>query len=385
MDKFAYQNAIAFFTTARNLAATPEILGQLCPHLTAGEIKIIIRKAKLQKRGYYFALPPLLIDGVVTAASIDPACTRKGARHPATINFAFSQEVSIKSVAYSKRALAFARRHWGDSLVEDQARSFVTFILQDSTKLNKHGYPTTVAVVHITTGRDWNAINNDRSAPHSQLVNDSILHVTRFKSISAEMKKGRGGFTSWCCSNCGGGLSLTACSACCSPFKDDQYRCGWDTPLPAKVVEYLKQHGHRFAVDPAIAQKLEIARWSRDHSRALNEATAEQITELKRQLEEATKVAESSASQLRTAHATITESLGELLEADNAAKQAADQKRLTLAEKRKTGDLELARQRKEAGSAKSRKPTKLPKPPKPPKPQKPAKRRRKEHIPNPGH
>ena len=363
MNKTAYQNAIAFFTTARQLEPTPSVLAQLCPHLTAGEIKIIIRKAKLQKRGYYFALPPLLVDDMVTVASIDPAGSSKGKRYPATINFAFADEVDLKSVAYSKRALAYARRHWGDTLVTSKGKSYVSLVIQDPTKLNERGYPTTVTEVHFVTGRDWNDLNNDQSAPHSQLVNDSILHITSLKSVGAELQGRRGGFTDYCCAHCGGGLSLAGCTACNNRFKDNHFRCGWETPLPAKIVDYLVQHGHRFAVDPAIARTLEAARRDAREAEYEKDMARVEIRELRLRLDAATQAATLAAGLEEIATATIEATTAELVRADENARLIRQQ----VAERRKLSDRELARQRKEAKVSKK------------------TKGKKAKHIPNPGH
>lgn|GEM_PF-1002086 len=59
-----------FFSTARDLAATPEIVGQLCPHLSQAEVKEIIEEAKSKKSSYFFAAPPILTDEVVGVAGI---------------------------------------------------------------------------------------------------------------------------------------------------------------------------------------------------------------------------------------------------------------------------------------------------------------------------
>ncbi len=349
MHKNIYQNILAFFSTASKLAATPEIVGQLCPHLSKAEVKAIIAKAEREKCSYYFAMPPLLIDNVVGVACIEPASKDGSEPQVASISFVFAQKVTPKSVRYSKRALNFARRYWGDSLVTDKSKSYVTICVKDPTKLDDNGSATTTTCVHFTTARNWQDLLADHSAPQSQLINNSILHITSVAALAMELGNEGGCYgNDCCCAHCGGGLFLTVCTACNHNFEDDGWSCGWNTPLPEKIVSYLVQHGHQFAIDPAVARHFEAAKWSQSQSIRIQEEQAQRIIDLKRQLELATAQLTSASEQERKAKVQIYQ-ISELLHRlSDDAKDDAELRQKRVAAARRNSNRELIKSRKEA-------------------------------------
>ncbi len=354
MNKSTYQNILAFLSTASKLSATPDFVSQICPHLTLMEVKAILAKVGRTGRSYYLAMPPLLIDGVVGVVVIDPAGESNGAHFPARINFVFGQKVGVKSANYAKRALSFARCHWGDTLVADEAKSYVSIFLQDPTKLDAHLCPTTTTLVHFTTNRDWNEILNDHSAPTSELINRSIMHVTTLRAVGMELENEHRHFRNdCCCAHCGAGLCLTRCSACNHSYKDDEFRCGWTTPLPEKIVDYLLQNGHQFAINPAVARQLEAAKWSQVQSVRIREEQDKRIADLRQDLETAIGKAHDAADQERKAKQTIyqTSELLERLSYDEL--ENAEFRRNGMVRARRNSNRVITNLRKEAKAAKT--------------------------------
>lgn len=136
-------------------------------------------------------------------------------------------------------------------------RSFCTFIVEDPSNLIK-GYPKTTHEIYVVLNRDFNELNNDKSAPSSVNFDNAIIEMTLDKEKGRELRGSMGGFTEYNCAHCGGGLLLRSCSSCGHEFNDDHYRSGWYTPLSPKMVAFLEQQGHKFAVSPEIAQKNEM-------------------------------------------------------------------------------------------------------------------------------
>jgi len=116
--------------------------------------------------------------------------------------------------------------------------------------------------LYVTLNRDLNEIINDHSRPESELFDDAIAEMTIDEKIWHELKGGRGTFTEFNCAYCGSGLGFSGCSGCGHKFDDDQFRCGWSTPLSKKMVELLQQKGLVFKKDPQIAWATERDRFN---------------------------------------------------------------------------------------------------------------------------
>lgn len=268
---------------------TPADMAMLCPHLTAEEAV----QAFTTGSGYV-AVPSLRIRhgfqivshqrewveeirgwGVVNGQ--DTRIVIGSKNHPAQLNWScagrtlasYADGMSHGDVfapyTHADRAMKFAEDHWGDELILDDWVCVVEIFVQDPTDLvtdRYHtDYPRTKAVLYIALSRDLGKIMNDHSKPESDLFDEAIAQMTLDRFVWHEIKGGRGGYTEFNCAHCGAGLELSGCSGCGHRFRDDQYRCGWHTPLSRKMVAFLHDHGHLFKVDPEIARTKEREGW----------------------------------------------------------------------------------------------------------------------------
>lgn len=134
--------------------------------------------------------------------------------------------------------------------------SYCTFVIEDPTDLKK-GYPKTTHELHVLFNRDFNDLMSDRLAPSSVNFDNAIVEMTLDKEKARELRGSMVGFTEYNCAHCGAGLSLRGCNSCGHEFKDDHFRCGWNTPLSPKMIAHLEQSGHKFVVSTDVAQKAE--------------------------------------------------------------------------------------------------------------------------------
>jgi hypothetical protein len=264
-------------------------MAMLCPHLTTAEAV----KA-FNTRSGYVACPPLLIKhsfqivsysnewveqikvSRVKNSEVD-ACVVGTKNHPSCLNYSGANR-TLRSYADGKRrgdvflkypgmykAMKFAEENWGSELILDDWVDVMTIYIQDPTDLFNDLYhkdqPRTKMVLYVTYNRDWNELINDGSKPESELMDDAVSQMTVDRVIYSELKGGRGGFTEFNCAHCGYGLNLTGCDGCGYRFDDNHYRSGWYTPLSRKMVEFLRQNGHEFKVDPELAWAKERQNW----------------------------------------------------------------------------------------------------------------------------
>lgn len=268
---------------------TPQDMAMLCPHLTADEAV----EAFTTDSGYV-ACPPLrvrhsfqvlwyckervekikerdVIKGkethVVIGTKVRPALLVwayvERIREPSTDGRSCDDErLTCKHI---DKAIKFAEDNWGGELILDDWNSFVELYVQDPTDLVNYryrkDYPCTKAVLRVALTRDLNELLNDESKPESELLDDAISQMTLDHLIGHELRGGRGGFTGFNCVNCGAGLSLSSCTGCGHRFRDDQFRHGGNAPLSRKMVEFLRENGHKFGVDPEIAWTKERESW----------------------------------------------------------------------------------------------------------------------------
>lgn len=271
---------------------TPQDMAVMCPHLTAEEAV----QAFTTDSGYV-ACPPLRIRhgfqilsyhkewveeikvwGVIDGKETQTVTGTKN--HPARLDWSYANRTP-KSYADGKshgdvfssykqmdKAMKFAEDNWGDELILDDWDSVVEFYVQDPTDLVNDryhkDYPRTKAVLRVTLTRDLNEVINDHSKPESELFDEVISQMTLDHVIWHELKGGRGGFTEFNCAHCGAGLGLSGCSGCGHRFRDDHFRCGWNTPLSRKMVTFLRENGHEFKVDPETAWTKERENWERN-------------------------------------------------------------------------------------------------------------------------
>lgn len=233
---------------------TAEDMASVCPHLTKEQAL-----AAFRCDSGHVACPPLRIRGGHNVIAF-----YKDWKKP-TLTHAFSGR-TLKSYAngkkhgdiftpsiYMEEAMLYAEDNWGDELIQDNWVDVIRFHIQDPTNLSKNGSPMTTHTLMVTINRDWNELINDHSKPESQLLDDAIMEMSLDPLIMNELKGGRGGFTQYNCAFCGHGLGLSGCNCCHHNFRDDQFRCGWDTPLSSKMVKFLQANGHVFKMNPKIA------------------------------------------------------------------------------------------------------------------------------------
>ncbi len=264
---------------------TAEDMARLCPHLTQEQAV----EAFTTGSGYV-ACPPLRIRGAFQIISYrkewvekvkisrvkdgeEDASVTGNKNHPPRLQYAYASR-TVRSYAdgkphgdllteyqYMKEAMAFAEANWGDELILDDWESVVSFYVQDPTDLVNdryhRDYPRTKAVLYVTLSRDLNKIINDHSKPESVLFDEAIAQMTLDDHVWNELKGGRGGFTEFNCAHCGAGLLLSSCTGCGHRFRDDHFRSGWHTPLSPKMVAFLRESGHEFAIDPEVAWEKE--------------------------------------------------------------------------------------------------------------------------------
>lgn len=270
---------------------TPAALAPFMPHLTVKEIATLIAKVKRTGAPLYLAIPAVTVAETFHVACIEPRTTGKGAK-PMRLRLLIARNIKEETkdpTKYAKRAVQYAQKHWGDTLIPDTWKSYVTLILENPKDLHADGQPRTKLELTFVTARDWNVINNDRSGPHSQLINDSIVKITHLDAEASEIRGGRGGFAEFSCIRCSSGLGCGGCPNCKARFRDSESRSGWGTPLPAKVVDYITSLGYRFTIDPKLAQAVEQHGWAlskaqyeRDEARKERYALEARLAEVKK-------------------------------------------------------------------------------------------------------
>lgn len=261
--KLAYSAAIQFLANQATgiPITTPAALKPFLPHLTEAEIKALIKKANRQQCNYGLALPALVVKDTILIARIEPGKSGRG-KKPARLKYVYAKRVGESGdvVSYTTRATAYARKHWGNTLIADTWTSIIRAEVQNPKELTD-GELCTNLTLYFVTAREWNDIRNDRSGPTSVLVDQSTVFVTHLATEAAELRGGRADYSDYNCFHCGGGLGAGNCTSCGSRFKDGELRSFCGTPLPQKLVDYANRLGFRFAIDPALARAAEQGAW----------------------------------------------------------------------------------------------------------------------------
>lgn len=263
---------------------TAEEMALLCPHLTPDQAVEAFTKGD-----GYVACPPLYVSNAYNVLAHrsewveeikewhDGKLVVVGTKnHPARIDSAFARRTRASYVdpqmhydygydtLHFTEAIQFAEDNWGAELVLDNWACVVEIFIQDPTELVNDryhkDYPRTKAVMSVALSRDINSIINDRSKPQSELMDDAIIKMSIDVFAWSEMRGSRGGYTDFKCAHCGAGLSLTHCTGCGHQFRDDQFRCGSNTPMSRKMVAFMRESGYSFAIDPEIAITAELER-----------------------------------------------------------------------------------------------------------------------------
>ena len=183
-----------------------------------------------------------------------------------------SSATSADNTPHTAEARQFAEDNWGDKLVNDTWTEVVLFNVEDPTDLVNDRYhtdqPRTKAILYIALNREINTLINDKSKPESELFDEAIVEMTLDVAVWDEIRGGRGGYAEYNCAHCGDGLNLSFCSGCGHKFKDNFFRKGWHTPLSRRMVKFLRDNRHEFAVDPKIARTAEQRRFAELGTRA---------------------------------------------------------------------------------------------------------------------
>lgn len=284
MKHFAYSDAVNFLACQPDVpVTTADSIASFMPHLTKPEIDCVLACVKKNGVSYSLALPATLVADTVLLARIEP-------RVPGRNGLPMRLELSSRArragqtepfIKYTKRALDFARKHWGKKLIPARWKSYVEVCMQDPGNRTELGYPRTDLVLGVALNRELNDILGDHSRQRTQLLDSCIAAITHRPVEGIELKGECGGFPLYNCSRCGSGLHLKRCSACKISFRDNQARTGWDTPLSEQLVEYVVRLGHRFAVHPHLARRVELDRWHK----ARLELELQQVAQQREQLE----------------------------------------------------------------------------------------------------
>lgn len=244
---------------------TEEDFKQICPHLDADQIKELRTQEEL-----YFACPPTYVSYSYSILSFN--------KKRNTLRYAFEQRHPLSytdgalhydvnfSFAFMEESSRYALTHWGDELITDNWRSFITFIIDDPSDKRMGlfgGTPKTKMWLYVGINRDWTGLLNDHSKPKSDLIEEAIVTLTTDPFFGNHLKGGRAGYSEFNCACCGGGLSSSACTGCEKTFKYDDFRSSWNTPLPKKITDYMIKQGHQFTIDPQIARTLERKKFCR--------------------------------------------------------------------------------------------------------------------------
>lgn len=267
---------------------THEDLARFCPHLTKEQAV----KSLQSERGVV-ACPSLYIrngyqilcyykEWTETVTIYDPVTdnpTTVTKNHPPMLSWLGSGR-TIQSYKDGKphgdvfynykhiaEAINFANKNWGDELVIDDWEAVMEIYLQDPSDLVTDRYhrndPRTKMVIYLALNRDYNEIINDRSKPEHEQLGAAVTQITNDRLIWSEIKGGRGGYTEFSCAYCGSGLNLDHCKGCGHRFRDNLFRCGWYTPLPKKVTDYIVSQGHSFTINPEISVKRALEKWNK--------------------------------------------------------------------------------------------------------------------------
>lgn len=243
-------------------------MARLCPHLTREEAI-----AAFTSGTGYVALPPVRVKNAFQIVSYHAGYTNdRGEKYPPRLSWSYSSRTDgSHPYKHMQKAVTYAANHWGDTLVQDSWSYVMDIVLQDPTRLVRGPFsanadqPKRVRTICLAMSRRLDSIWNQSNPPmpDSQLIDQAIIELTTDPLVARELEGGRGGGTQFNCAHCGGGLSLSGCTVCLHRFRDDQFRCGWRTPLPQTVIDLLRSQGHTFGQDPSIAVMRELEQFQR--------------------------------------------------------------------------------------------------------------------------
>ncbi len=230
----------------------PEDIAALCPHISPKDAFAAFRD------GTGVAIPPGLVDGRFHVVFLE---AREG-RRPTTLERLKTEREHLASKhRAASEALAHARQHWRDALVQDEWPGIFRIFVRDPINLvtlsTGRRYPSSKGILYATLNRTFTEILNDGSLPGSALLDAAIIRILPEGPLADELMGPGEVAGSFYCANCGSGLGPSSCPGCRHRFDDDHCRSVWDAPLPPKAVAFLREQGHAFAIDPAEASERE--------------------------------------------------------------------------------------------------------------------------------
>jgi hypothetical protein len=257
-----YRKALEAAYSIKN--PTPEQMLAVCPHLPEERA---LEELMSKETGGYLALPPLRVHGAYHIAHYGTGVPRENSepyftvsrtgRLPSSYSDA-AQGVDSSRLGYSftDEAQAYAAMHWPDELIRDTWVTFGWFDLFDPATVLEGTTADLkfVCGMGVALNCDWDVINNDRSKPAHEHVDEAVAHVTTNDLEGRELKGSRSNHLLVFCSRCGGGLACGNCLGCGRQYPWTQISIpgvGNIIPLPPKLVKFLRQTGHEFELDPA--------------------------------------------------------------------------------------------------------------------------------------
>lgn len=282
---------------------TPQDMAECCPHLTEGQAI----QAFTTGSGYV-ACPPLRVrqafhelqydkgknEGALFAIEGSDAVTVGilSITRPPQLQWAYAGRISkyyanpklrrnrIPQKKDLSLAVQFAEDNWGNELINDNWKSFLSIHLRYSKNLNVDysfgGYPDEIAVLHVTLSRNYDDLTRDESKPPSEIVDGAILQMTTDPFIGRELKGGRAEDPLSRCAYCGSSFhteykhhySKSVCMNC-SNYEDPYNNGGWEFPLTPKMFAFFKEKGYVFTCDPETVRMRDHKEWELSKQRLL--------------------------------------------------------------------------------------------------------------------
>ncbi len=246
-----------------------------CPHLDISEIGELFYEADDTGRVVFIG-PPLKIRGAehiyhLTAVEENNKRVLKftwGGVYRRKESYALVDNVPPngwlpREFNYRERVANWAETNYGNLLMWDRSRQFLSLSVVDPSRRTLHHYPVVVKQVLLSMRDQWIDLEplQDRY-PMPQLIETSLEWITDNPFISAEMIGPMLPLHGFNCSYCGGGLGLDKCHFCKRPVcSKRQARCDWPYPIPLRVCDELRWMGD-FATSPANAMKAYYAQWA---------------------------------------------------------------------------------------------------------------------------
>lgn len=251
---------------------TAEDMAMMCPHLSPTEAV-----EALTTGSGHVACPPLRVDSAFQIIayhsewierSLDKGVLVGTKNHPPTLRWAYAGRLGgTATYKHADSAIEFAKGNWSKDLTAVTWQDSVEIYVQDPADLVNdryhRDYPRTKAVLYMVLGREWGQLQHG-SKPQSVLIDEALVEMTLDQHVWHELQGGQSSYTEFNCAHCGSGLGLSGCPGCGHRFRDDQFRTGWNTPLSHKMVAFLRENGHQFAIDPQVAWDNE-RKWFAQH------------------------------------------------------------------------------------------------------------------------